>query len=323
MKKSIKLLAAGLAVVPCALVLTACGSNDMVDTSGKFTAVETSEYENVLTDLDTRGFNLNNLLGGLQMSFTFDATMELSGQETSISVTSDNYLLNSSDEGTLDINKIKASSTVNLDMEVVGQEDSKIDATAYQYITNGNQYIDLSQAQRFADTVASMAGATLPGYKFYQTLATGTADDIVDVPNYSLLSLLDLVPQESWGTDIIIEKYENSSDYKVKTTVKGQYIQELVETYISEQGNDAQAVTVDFNSMEDVVIYIVYTNDVFAGLNITASADLAINIPMDATTSMQLVIAGDLEINILGFDGEITFPANFDGYVDMNSEITY
>lgn len=320
MKKSIKMLAAGLAIVPCALLLTACGGgeNKLVDTSGKYEVVETSSYENVLSDLDTKGFNLDSMLGGLQMSFAIDAEMNMNGQKALITIDSDNYMLNKSEQGTVDVNKIETFSTLNFNMETsVGEESSSMTAVVNQYIKDGNQYIDLTQAQTLATLISSMVGGeTLPGYKLYQTLATGAESDVVTVPDYSLLNLLDIVPEAEWGTNIVIEKYEDDSNYKVKTTVKGQYLQDLIESSASD-GTTSTQLPFAFNSLSDVVIYIVYTDNQFAGVNISGEVNLDANIPVDETNSIAMTISGNLDLNLVGFNGEIEFPTDFSDYIDM------
>ena len=172
MKKSLKLMALGLAIIPSALVLTACGGSEnegVVDTSGDFTAVETSAYESVLTELDGRGFNLDNMLGGLQVSLGLDAKMDINGQSSTITITSDSYMKNNSQEGTLDINEIDVSSYVNMNMTSVSAgTTATLSAVLNQYITDGKQYVDLSQAQAITSIINSSVETPIPE-KLYQT----------------------------------------------------------------------------------------------------------------------------------------------------------
>ena len=323
MKKSLKLMALGLAIIPSALVLTACGSSEnkgVVDTSGDFTAVETSAYESVLTELDGRGFNLDNMLGGLQVSLDLDAKMDINGQSSTITVTSDSYMKNNSQEGTLDINEIDVSSYVNMNMTSVSAgTTTTLSAVLNQYITDGKQYVDLSQAQAITSIINSSVETPIPE-KLYQTLATGTESDVAVIPDYSLLTLLEVVPEGSWGEGIILEKYETETEYKVRATVKGEYIVNLIETQAPADFKEAFKI----NSMGDVVIYIVYSNNTFVGATLTASIDAEVTMQVDEYTTMPIAISGSIEANILPFAGEIEYPTDLNDYVlyDTSVEVT-
>ena len=323
MKKSLKLMALGLAIIPSALVLTACGGGEnkgVVDTSGDFTAVETSAYESVLTELDGRGFNLDNMLGGLQVSLGLDAKMDINGQSSTITVTSDSYMKNNSQEGTLDINEIDVSSYVNMNMtSVSGGTTVTLSAVLNQYITDGKQYVDLSQAQAITSIINSSVETPIPE-KLYQNLATGTESDVAVIPDYSLLTLLEVVPEGSWGEGIILEKYETETEYKVRATVKGEYIVNLIETQAPTDFKEAFKI----NSMGDVVIYIVYSNNTFVGATLTASIDAEVTMQVDEYTTMPIAISGSIEANILPFAGEIEYPTDLNDYVlyDTSVEVT-
>ena len=323
MKKSLKLMALGLAIIPSALVLTACGSSEnkgVVDTSGDFTAVETSAYESVLTELDGRGFNLDNMLGGLQVSLDLDAKMDINGQSSTITITSDSYMKNNSQEGTLDINEIDVSSYVNMNMTSVSAgTTTTLSAVLNQYITDGKQYVDLSQAQAITSIINSSVETPIPE-KLYQTLATGTESDVAVIPDYSLLTLLEVVPEGSWGEGIILEKYETETEYKVRATVKGEYIVNLIETQAPADFKEAFKI----NSMGDVVIYIVYSNNTFVGATLTASIDAEVTMQVDEYTTMPIAISGSIEANILPFAGEIEYPTDLNDYVlyDTSVEVT-
>ena len=323
MKKSLKLMALGLAIIPSALVLTACGGSEnegVVDTSGDFTAVETSAYESVLTELDGRGFNLDNMIGGLQVSLGLDAKMDINGQSSTITITSDSYMKNNSQEGTLDINEIDVSSYVNMNMTSVSAgTTATLSAVLNQYITDGKQYVDLSQAQAITSIINSSVETPIPE-KLYQNLATGTESDVAVIPDYSLLTLLEIVPEGSWGEGIILEKYETETEYKVRATVKGEYIVNLIETQAPADFKEAFKI----NSMDDVVIYIVYSNNTFVGATLTASIDAKVTMQVDEYTTMPIAISGSIEANILPFAGEIEYPTDLNDYVlyDTSVEVT-
>ena len=156
--------------------------------------------------------------------------------------------------------------------------------------------------------------------KLYQNLATGTESDVAVIPDYSLLTLLEIVPEGSWGEGIILEKYETETEYKVRATVKGEYIVNLIETQAPADFKEAFKI----NSMDDVVIYIVYSNNTFVGATLTASIDAKVTMQVDEYTTMPIAISGSIEANILPFAGEIEYPTDLNDYVlyDTSVEVT-
>ena len=79
MKKSTKILAATLAVLPCALVLTACGGKNesLIDGYKEATYTETT-YEEFTQEIETRG---NGVLTGIKAktSLSVNLTTDFSG----------------------------------------------------------------------------------------------------------------------------------------------------------------------------------------------------------------------------------------------------
>lgn len=319
MKKSLKLMALGLAVVPCALVLTACGGDDgkLVNTDGNYAAIETTEYASVLTDLETRGLSLDNILGGARLTLDLDAEIDVLGTTMTASMTSDNYVRNTSEQGQVDVKKIDmiSENSLSLVAETDG-EAMEYSASVNQYLNGGVQYVDLTGAEELLTAFGMQNMIT--NYKFYQNLAKGDESDVAVLPSYSITDLLDVVPEETWGTNVIIEKSEEGDDYKIRTTIKGDFLKTMIESALS-QGSEQTTSVVTFNSIGDVVIYIVYNEAGLAGINVTASIDMIANIPLDDTSSMPLAIKADVELNMVGYNGEFDFPSDFNTYTELDT----
>ena len=317
MKKSLKMMALGLAIIPSALVLTACGGGEgaLVDTSGNYTAIETSEYQNTITDLENRGFDIQSMLSGLHLSLELDATMTINGEQSTITVASDSYMKNSSQDGYLDINQLEALSSLSMNMRSNGVE-SNLSGTLNQYILEGNQYADFSQAEAIMALINTATGITVPS-KFYQTLATGTAEDVIELPDISLSTLVQAIPAGSFGTDIVLEKYENEGDYKIRITADGAFIEDLIADNLA---NSEAGVDMTIELEDDIVIYIVYSNDNFVGANITASVNMSTMMSVGEGQLLPLSITGSIEANILPFADEINFPTDLASYEELDSE---
>lgn len=319
MKKSLKMMALGLAIIPSALVLTACGGGEgaLVDTSGNYTAIKTSEYQNTITDLENRGFDIQSMLSGLHLSLELDATMTINDEQSTITVTSDSYIKNSSQDGYLDINQLEALSSLSMDMNMRSNGvESNLSGTLNQYILEGNQYADFSQAEAIMALINMATGITAPS-KFYQTLATGTAEDVIELPDISLSTLVQAIPAGSFGTDIVLEKYENEGDYKIRITADGAFIEDLIADNLA---NSEAGVDMTIELEDDIVIYIVYSNDNFVGANITASVNMSTMMSVGEGQLLQLSITGSIEANILPFADEINFPTDLASYEELDSE---
>ena len=321
MKKSLKMLALGLAVVPCALVMTACGDGKSelnINTEGSYQAVEVTEYQNVLSDLENRGLTIENILGGARLTIDLGAEIGIADQTMTLDVASDNYLVNGSEAGQLDINKLGLVSENSL--SIVSRTGDESSGSANLYLKDGSFYFDLSGSEDLLKDFK--VDSMIPAYRLYQTIASGTADDVATMPEFSITDILN-IPGTDFGQDIIIETSEKGDDYKVKATVKGKFVQSLVEDVLSGMASEAGMPTITFNSIGDIVIYVVYNADGFVGLNMSASVDMGLSIALGADPSARLpiTIKGDVEINMASYNGSLDFPSNLnsDSYTALES----
>lgn len=315
MKKSLKAMALGLAIVPCALVLTACGGGDggiNINTDGNYVAVETTEYANVLADLQTRGLTIEDIVGGARLTLDVDADVNLGGITMGVVMSSDNYVRNSSEAGTLDVTKVDMISENSLTMTTTaGEETTTTEASANMYFSQGVQYVDLTGAEELLIGF----GASLPSFKFSQSLVTGNPEeDVVATPEFNIADLLQYIPEGSYGTGLVIETSEEGDDYKVRVTLNGTFMQEYVTGMIAESDPEL-ASTVTFNSFGDIVIYVVCNADGLVGMNVTGSVDMSIAITVaEGQDPMLVTVDGDIELNMAGYNGEFDMPT------DLNEE---
>ena len=325
MKKSLKMLALGLAVVPCALVMTACGDGKSelnINTEGSYQVVKVTEYQNVLSDLENRGLTIENILGGARLTIDLGAEIGIADQTMTLDVASDNYLVNGSEAGQLDVNKLGLVSENSISI-VSGTGDAAVESSgsANLYLKDGSLYFDLSGSEDLLTdfNVDSM----IPAYRLYQTIASGTADDVATMPEFSITDILTYIPETAFGQSIIIETSKKGDDYKVKATVKGEFVQSLVEDALSGMASEAGMPTITFNSIGDIVIYVVYNADGFVGLNMSASVDMGLSIALgaDPSATLPITIKGDVEINMASYNGSLDFPSNLnsDSYTALES----
>lgn len=317
MKKSIKALALGLAVIPCALILTACGNSDknLVDIGkdSDYVAVESSQYSAVIEEIDT-GFDLKEVAKGLKSTLTIEANTNLGALgKLDIKLDSEEILKGNPDNGMLSADAIEAymKATAKVKMTAEDQYGNEIsqesNASAKQFIVNGTQYVDLSGSKDFMDTF----GAEYPT-KYYQVLATDEAQPIA-IPEISLGDLLAEIPEGEWGQYVQLSKYESETGYKIKVVANKDFLNEAVSTALVGYG-----FSVIFTS--DAQMYMIYENNEFAGLYFDTDAKVIINI--HESNSLYQILGSSVTINasinlqLIGFNGEIDYP-NFSGYVNI------
>ena len=315
MKKFLKAAALSLAIVPCALVMTACGGDKgiNVDTKGDYAAVETAEYANVLSDLQTRGLTSENLLGGAKLTLDLGADIDMGGVKMNVELASSLQVKNSSESG-VDVNYFDLLGKQDISMTTsAGGEVMKANGSAYTYLTQGSMYVNLSDAE---EVLANFGlSSQLPSLKFSQKLATGDpSQDVAEIPTFDITSVLQYIPEEVYGTGFLLETSESENDYKVKVTLNGEFMQEFVPSLIAEN-NPELASTLTFNSFGDIIIYVVCNDEGLVGVNVTGSVDMTIAVTMqEGQEPMPVNIKGNVELNMIGYDGEFDYPT------DLNEE---
>ncbi len=313
MKKSLKALALGLAIVPCALVMTACGGDGeiKIDTQGNYIKAETTEYANVLTDLQDRGLSVEDIARGARLTLDVDADINIAGSIMNVAISSNNYFKNNSENGALDISKfdVLSENEIALDLPYL-EEPISGSGMANMYMTGGTLFADLTGVE----DVFTDIDLDLPSFKFSQSLLEGETggetttpeDSTTETPSFNLVDLLEFFPETSYGEGFLIETSEDGEDYKVRVTLNGTYMTSYINGMLSQDEAEPDIV---FNSIGDIVIYAVCDADGLVGLNVTGSVDVTINITYaEDQPAIPITISGDMELSMTGYDGNVDFP---------------
>lgn len=312
MKKSIKFMALGLAIIPCALMLTGCGEKDkrenIVNISGDYQTVEGEEFDAVVAEMDN-GFNIEEISKGLRAVIYLDANANMGAMgKMSLNYEMDNIVKGNPSNGELNLNDIELYSKVTAKSKLTGsQMNMDLQGTVKQYMLDGNQYLDLTGARDVIDMMG--AGQEFPSLKMSQKIA-GIDETSLVIPDYTVSQLLDMIPYGDWGEYVKISKSETDTGYKIKVVFPKATLNELVDNENLEE--------VDFNFTSDAEFYMIYENNEFSGLYLNANVNIILNATAldmaDMTGLSQIVIKTSLNAQVIGYEGEISFPSDLSSY---------
>ena len=306
MKKSIKMMALGLAVVPCALMLTACGGDkNIVDIKGDYKPLETAQYDAAVEEIDA-GFNLEEVSKGLRSVITINAESNVGMLgKVDLSFKNESILKSNTVDNVLNVEDIEGYSNVSAKMTIKAQGQSASETmSAKQYIVDGNQYVNLSGAE----SMLEMAQLTLPS-KFYQVLAKEGVHP-VELPDYKISDLLAMVPEGTLSNETVsLSKSTEETGYKYKVVVDDVALNQIVNEYLTETG-----VKVTFNN--DVVFYALFENNQFMGAYLDAQATVEVVVPANYAGMFGEKVSVDLDLNlqVVGYEGNINYPSDLNNY---------
>lgn len=316
MKKSFKMLALGLAVVPCALMLTACGGEqDLVNIKGDYVDLQTTEYNAVVESID-QSFDINEIANGVKARIKIDASANMGAfGNIELSMDSEEIIKANVQNNQLLATNLEAYMKSSVYMKATatyGEEElvEEVQGTAKQYLRNGVQYVDLSGAKNLLD----MVDIETP-LKSYQILSTGDSEPLT-IPEISLTEFFALIPEGEIGESVVLSKSETETGYKIKMVADKVLLNEVVGGFLQET-----SFAVEFQS--DAEMYMVFENEQFGGLYFDTDAILNVSIPSEHP--MYQIIGSTLSVNLsinaqlVGFSGDIQYP-NFSGYVNMSEE---
>lgn len=316
MKKSIKLLALGLAVVPCALVLTACGNSDdgnLVDISGKYTPVETTSYNTIVEEID-EGFDLTEISKGLKAVLTVKATADLgaSGKIT-LNMTNEELLKGNPTDNQLNINDIEMYTKNSISMKMVsGENEIKQSLSTKQYMKNGKAYMDLTGAEDFL----ALYDQEMPTKYYIDYASTAEADgsQTIAIPDYKVSDLLAMIPEGNWGEYVQISKSTSDNGFKFKIIASAETLNTIVNAYENE--------LFDVTFTDDAEFYLIYNNGQFNGAYLDVNAKIDVYAAEGGEAYMyfgeHLTVNVSVNAQVVGYNGQINFPDFDENYVDYS-----
>ena len=209
MKKSIKMLALGLAIVPCALAMTACGNDDtgLVNSKASYKAAETTQYSSVINDLEEKGVNLETAFAGMRAVMKIDVEADFFGQEIEMSMKSDTKVKSEIKDGTISSADLIAAQTNTVTLEM-GKEKASLGAN--MYITGGREYCDLSDIHSLLASVDMAQILPMPE-KFYMNLNFG--DETISLDSFKISNYIAQIPEGEYGNAIKVATYEKDDTY--------------------------------------------------------------------------------------------------------------
>ncbi len=304
MKKSIKTLALGLAVIPCALLLTACGGNNnqgLVDVKGNYSNVQVEEYSSVATKIDENLSNDSSFIDGVRIVLDVKAKMP----DSTMTVKMDNKVKNISKIGTEESSQVVASS--NLKMTTSAGKES-YSQNLNSYVSNNNAYIDMSNFL--------IAGPQIMPTKLYIPLPVSGEDesDAITLPEINFTKLLEDIPAELLGDTFVIQTYENEGEYKVKATIKGEFLYEFLAPKISDLNSETYQF--ELKNAKDLVVYVVFKDNNISGIRVETSFKIVYSMYMESISFENIPMDISAKLEATAFDGEITLPS-FDDYQPM------
>ena len=312
MKKSIKMLALGLAVVPCALAMTACGNDDtgLVNSKASYKAAETTQYSAVINDLEEKGVNLETAFAGMRAVMTIDVEADFFGQEIEMSMKSDTKVKSEIKDGTISSADLIAAQTNTVTLEM-GKEKASLGAN--MYITGGREYCDLSDIHSLLASVDMAQILPMPE-KFYMNLNFG--DETISLDSFKISNYIAQIPEGEYGNAIKVATYEKDDTYKVKVTIDSglwnlpQYT----------PGTEEQ---ISVKEMSDLELYFVFSNGNLVGIEAEMEADIVVLTSLDGTTVPPTTFEVEANLEIVPYTGEISIPSadNLATYVEFDPTV--
>ena len=300
MKKSTKMLALGLVVLPCALFMTACGDKEtnLVNTKGNYSAVSTTQYSNVVSSLEENGIDLTTAASGVRAVLKLDADLITGGQKFEIEYPNDMKAKADVIDEILDLQSLNASQKNTIKMRS-GNENYTLQANTY--LTGGKMYYDLSKIANSEEMMSKMIWQLITqqggisASKYYMNLNISEND--VDLNDYNISDLIAKIPEGEYGKgkSLEIQSHETDSERKIKMILD-----------LSAFSNEDMPID---SVVDKVEIYFVYSNDILSGISINANIT---NYTLDIdpkTVGDEMTISASVSLEIISYNGEIGIPS--------------
>lgn len=266
MKKSTKILAATLAVLPCALVLTACGGNknkplieNYKDTDITYT--ETT-FETFTQEIESRG---EGVLKGIKAktNLSLELTTDMSGLGNVPGLPTEPVT------ETLELENTTVASGLGVDEDKkissefsMNYNDEKYNAQAYY--TDETFFVDLT-GLNLKDNLGDnyVEGIDKFSYSLAQTQAyTTDSETYFNLDLAALLAMLDDSDYAGFKDQVLLMTTWSSSktdtSYKVKITFDGEQISEFVSNLITSNTELGQLDMLEEVNITTLNIYLIY-----------------------------------------------------------------
>ena len=277
MKKSLKVLAASIAVIPCALALTACGGtgHTLVDTNGSYS--QASSYSEVEAYVEDNAITTD--LESYKMLMDMDASISLA-QFGDFDLTSKTESIIQYDDETLNMYLKQTGSSAGEEMSFETYVKNN-----YMYNSNGlGGWTD---------------GYPMESYEIEEYVLGELSLENV----FASLSATDLA-----GLTVKADINENATKFKI--TLDGQLLNSYILQSGAMSGDEMQSFIGSNINYDDATMYYVFENNKFAGatMDISFSAD----IKDEETSATIMSMTCDLTIEFARYTGSIDFPADLD-----------
>lgn len=282
MKKSTKALLAGLAVIPAALAMTACGGGEpsIIDTNGNYSAQTKSTYaqvEEIMADETiTSDFNSYRMLFSINMDMT--ASSGGQSEKAGMKISSDS-LINLNDGFDMKLtNTIEYTGAL---AQLQMNENLPTKVTEEQYVSNGQVYM--------WDELGGWSDA-------------GWEESVENQPEFNFDGLFEgITEEEKDGIEVWIDNNTETKTTKIKMTMAAG----VLEAFASENSETiGYGAEVEWGTAE---VYYVIINGKLEGMKVSIPYTVATEsygITTTAKCKVSMQVAAD--------DAEFDFPAGIE-----------
>ncbi len=316
MKKSTKILAASLAVLPCALVLTACGggNNEVLKNDYQNATYTATTLADVKQAVAQKTVAFSALKQKANLTFSFDTPSAQAGETTPSTVEISNYAV---------VSGISANGIEKAEAEIEvksGDDTSALNA----YYKENAIYLDLSDFT-LLDDMLPQGSEEMPRKIFYnfdsqQQAAAAAETDQITYDVSDLFTMLE--SNESFATVLAATTWESVTDgdtYTVKVTFNGEAVTEII-TGLA--GQYTSGIIGEATEVEKLEVYLVFGATSLEGVAINLEGTVEVNVPMQGQPAPLTLTAGlKLNAEVAVTNEEADLPKGLNDYTDFSPVI--
>ncbi|MBE7074248.1 MAG: hypothetical protein E7379_04085 [Clostridiales bacterium] len=274
MKKSLKTLAVGIAVIPCAFALTACGGNNhtLVDTTGSYST--TSSYASMQEYVANN--EATTELNSYKMLINMDMSMSMMGMTVKTDSKTESIIKLSADGSTLNMSLVSTNKASGAGI------NENITTNLYikdNYLTMNDGQGDWSHPY-LLENFDQYTGSNLSMDQVFESFS---ANDLA-------------------GLNVKVD--ENETTTKFKVTLDGS----LLESFMENSGALSEGLDIfgeSSFSYGDAIIYYVFENGAFVG----ATMDMEFNGSLSSEQGA-MSFKCKIQFEFAQYEGDIVFPTD-------------